>query len=1075
MKRKLIPIILVLVMVASMIPVMMTAASAADGYSGTAVAPKIVTDKNYATFGLTGENWSAYEGYYAISTAEELYGFAEIVNKSDQSGTGANAFLVKDIVVNTGTVTASGSSGGTTHEWTPIAKNFNNDYNYYKGTFDGRGHSISGLYASDDTKKPVGLFAAVGQPGGVTAVIKNVTVLNSYFTGASSVGAIVGYGQYKVEVLNCKVGSDVVIASEGGGIGGIVGNSVSTSMLSIKSCVFLGTITATSWRSVGSIAGNSAVIDDCYYLDRGLAGIGSGTSEARDGEGTFGIASTSAAHTCMGLLHPVYPATCEAKGYSEYVDCMICGTVLSGTKGELPMQHNWFAATCTTPKTCGTCGLREDGPAEHIYYYTANGATLTESCRGECSHSATATIALPTESIYYNGSEQTPATVVYSEKWKGGTLTVSYENATNASIQAKASITKENATATATFQINKRSLSDATVILSATTYPYAPTVTPAVRVTLDGKELTSDDYTVSYSGNNAVGVATVTVTGKGNYTGSASNTFEIVPAELSAIDVPKASVEFGDDYRSYPITGGKVVLKGTETTIPGTWSWSTVAGKATFTPDPVYASSVKTLEPVSVTVVSVAVKPIVTLTTPYPSTIAGQGLSVSVSAQNPYGESITDLPTSFTVYYRVGEDGTPVAVSGTSFVVPANLMSGDVLYVYAVSGAVDGKYLSTESASVTVTVKTVQEVVDEAMAGLDDLRLEILALLESEADLEYVNEKLGELNALILETESAVKAHADEMDAAQYELVTEDIRVAKEAAIKAAQDALDAVEEKLQALINTNKENIQKNAEEISKQVELLTGLIQTAESAAKAYADEMDAAQYETVTEDIRVAKEAAIKAARDALDAVEEKLQALINTNKENIQKNAEEITKQVELLTEMIELAEATAKLYADEMDSALKEHLYEKIVKATNHAMLAAELALEDARKELTVLIESGNKASADALASATDKLNAAIEAAEAAAGAADAEQKKELEASIEEAKSEAAAATESLKALLEGEIAKAKAEAIAEAQTALDGEIERVNLIMTILAVVAGLAFVGMGTLAVLYFVPKKRV
>lgn len=59
---------------------------------------------------------------------------------------------------------------------------------------------------------------------------------------------------------------------------------------------------------------------------------------------------------------------------------------------------------------------------------------------------------------------------------------------------------------------------------------------PAVTVTLDGKKLVrGTDYTVKYSGNKAIGTATVKVTGKGDYTGTAKATFKINPKAVSGL------------------------------------------------------------------------------------------------------------------------------------------------------------------------------------------------------------------------------------------------------------------------------------------------------------------------------------------------------------------------------------------------------------------------------------------------------------------------------------------------------------------------------------------------------------
>ena len=59
---------------------------------------------------------------------------------------------------------------------------------------------------------------------------------------------------------------------------------------------------------------------------------------------------------------------------------------------------------------------------------------------------------------------------------------------------------------------------------------------PAVTVTLNWKTLSEGtDYTVKYSGNKAIGTATVTVTGVGDYTGSAKATFKINPKAVSGL------------------------------------------------------------------------------------------------------------------------------------------------------------------------------------------------------------------------------------------------------------------------------------------------------------------------------------------------------------------------------------------------------------------------------------------------------------------------------------------------------------------------------------------------------------
>ena len=80
----------------------------------------------------------------------------------------------------------------------------------------------------------------------------------------------------------------------------------------------------------------------------------------------------------------------------------------------------------------------------------------------------------------------------------------------------------------------KQSLSKAAVKAANKVYT-GKALTPSVTVTLADKTLSKDtDYTVTYKNNKNCGKATVTVTGKGSYTGSKSGSFIIKPAKVTA-------------------------------------------------------------------------------------------------------------------------------------------------------------------------------------------------------------------------------------------------------------------------------------------------------------------------------------------------------------------------------------------------------------------------------------------------------------------------------------------------------------------------------------------------------------
>ena len=155
------------------------------------------------------------DGYFLIVTAAELYGFAELVNSGNAS---ANAKLTADIVVNENVLDANGEANtGDFVQWTPIGNYFFED-KVYSGTFDGQGHTISGLYVSGN-----GWYVGfVGQVSG-TAVVKNLGIVDSYFSSSNNyLGSIVGGVAEKSSVTIANVYSTSTVKGENW-IGGLVG------------------------------------------------------------------------------------------------------------------------------------------------------------------------------------------------------------------------------------------------------------------------------------------------------------------------------------------------------------------------------------------------------------------------------------------------------------------------------------------------------------------------------------------------------------------------------------------------------------------------------------------------------------------------------------------------------------------------------------------------------------------------------------------------------------------------------------------------------------------------------------
>ena len=126
---------------------------------------------------------------YQIGTAEELYWFAEQVNSGS---TGISAVLTADITINENVLNTDGTLNGTpTYTWTPIGEYGEDGEKAYTGTFDGDGHTISGLYYSGGGNY-AGLFGFVGSNGRV----QNVKVADSYISNSGETGRTGGVCGY---------------------------------------------------------------------------------------------------------------------------------------------------------------------------------------------------------------------------------------------------------------------------------------------------------------------------------------------------------------------------------------------------------------------------------------------------------------------------------------------------------------------------------------------------------------------------------------------------------------------------------------------------------------------------------------------------------------------------------------------------------------------------------------------------------------------------------------------------------------------------------------------------------------
>ena len=184
------------------------------------------------------------DGSYTVYTANGLLAW----NEAAQSDYTLNCTLTADINM-------------TGKEWTPVGMSIN-----YSGTFDGQGHTITGLNISSSSEA-VALFGDIGAAGKVMNLqLKDVT-----YNGSTAMGGI-AHGNNGT-ITACSVTGTLTNTTNNGAVGGIAAINYGT----ITACWFNGTITGGS--NVGGIAvfnlnagSYSGKIAACYWSGEGISG-----------------------------------------------------------------------------------------------------------------------------------------------------------------------------------------------------------------------------------------------------------------------------------------------------------------------------------------------------------------------------------------------------------------------------------------------------------------------------------------------------------------------------------------------------------------------------------------------------------------------------------------------------------------------------------------------------------------------------------------------------------------------------------------------------------------------------------
>ena len=270
----------------------------------------------------------------------------------------------------------------------------------------------------------------------------------------------------------------------------------------------------------------------------------------------------------------VVAPTCTADGYTLH-KCSVCGTSYkdSITKATGHSYGNSVVTkqpTCTSEgtkiKTCTKCNVTvtEKLPAKGHTAVTDKGypATCTTAGKTDGSHCSVCNTVIKVQTVIYATGHKSSGWIVD----KAASIGVKGSKHKECTVCKKVLETAEIPA------LSRISISKASVTLSTSTYAYdGKAKKPGVTVKLNGKTLKNGtDYAVSYSNNTKVGTATVKITGKGNYTGSVSKTYNIKnnfkKATISGIS--NKSYTGKNITQSFTVKyNGKTLKKGTDYTV----------------------------------------------------------------------------------------------------------------------------------------------------------------------------------------------------------------------------------------------------------------------------------------------------------------------------------------------------------------------------------------------------------------------------------------------------------------------------------------------------------------------------
>ena len=254
-------------------------------------------------------------------------------------------------------------------------------------------------------------------------------------------------------------------------------------------------------------------------------------------------------NTVTSPAKDVIEALMKPYGKKADLNCSSSVTIVAGQSKNIGASSSTSGAVLTYKSTTPSiCTVDKNGNVTALKTGTGY-VTVTASANGYDSVSKDVKIVVSKKSLnnglltlsetsyVYDGTYKKPAaTVTFDGKvlQAGKDYTISYRNNLNVGVATVIATGMGDYTGytSKNFTITKCAMAGGTVSVASSVSFTGSNITPSVTVKVAGRTLTSGtDYTVSYSNNKNVGTSNVYVYGKGNYSGSLSAKFDIVPAK----------------------------------------------------------------------------------------------------------------------------------------------------------------------------------------------------------------------------------------------------------------------------------------------------------------------------------------------------------------------------------------------------------------------------------------------------------------------------------------------------------------------------------------------------------------